>query len=143
MDWSDTERKGLQLAIGQELCDKLLIGCQVHYGRSYHRVTDKVSNLLPRQIRSSSREAFCIISRAIPHQKKKSEVMKPFNSLKGAVNIQDIKKITLSEEVIAHWKVIATAWKESTHWVEWWTRLPHLHTLCDAFRDSSLDGKAP
>ena len=47
LDWSDTERKGLQLAIGEELCDKLLIGCQVHYGRSYQRVADKVSGPLP------------------------------------------------------------------------------------------------
>ena len=78
LDWSNAERKGLQLAIGQELCDKLLIGCQVHYGRSYQGVADKVSNPLPRQIRSLSREALCIISRAIPHQKKKSEVMKLF-----------------------------------------------------------------
>ena len=70
LDWSDAERKGLQLAIGQELCNKLLIGCQVHYGCSYQRMADKVSNPLPRQIRSLSREAFCIISRAIPHQKK-------------------------------------------------------------------------
>lgn len=146
LDWSDTERKGLQLAIGQELCDKLLIGCRVHYGRSYHRVADKVSNLLPRQLRSSSREAFCMISRSIPHQKKKSEVMKLFNSLKGAVNIKDIMNITLSEEVIAHWKEIAAAWKESTHWVEWWTRLLHLRMLSDAFRDSHCslnDEKAP
>ena len=33
--WSNAERIGLQLAIGQEFCDKLLIGCQVHYGGSY------------------------------------------------------------------------------------------------------------
>ena len=43
MDWSDTERSGLQNAIGKELCDKLIIGCRVHYGRSYQRVADKVT----------------------------------------------------------------------------------------------------
>ena len=58
------------MAIGQELCEKVLIGCQVHYGRSYHRDADKVSNPLPRQVRSLSREAFCT------HQMNKSEEMK-------------------------------------------------------------------
>ena len=64
LDGIDNERKGMQLAIGQDLCDKLLIGCQVHYGRSYQQVVDKVSNPLPCQIRSLSHEAFCAISRA-------------------------------------------------------------------------------
>ena len=144
LDWSDAERKGLQLAIGEKLCDKLLIGCKVHYGRSYQRVADKVSSPLPNQTRCLSREAFCIISRAIPLQKSKSDVMKLFNSLKGAVNIGEIPNVTVPAEVLDHWKEIAAAWKEATHWVEWWTRLPHLRMLCDAFRDpSSAYEKAP
>ena len=65
LDWSDAERKGLQLAIGEELSEKLLIGCLVHYGRSYQRIADKVSNLLPHQIRCASCETFCKNSRAI------------------------------------------------------------------------------
>ena len=31
MDWSDTERAGLQTAIGQDSSEKL-VGCRVHYG---------------------------------------------------------------------------------------------------------------
>ena len=70
--------------------------------------------------------------------------MKLFNSLKGSVNIGEIPNVTVPAEVLDHWKEIAAAWKEATHWVEWWTRLPHLRMLCDAFRDpSSAYEKAP
>ena len=70
--------------------------------------------------------------------------MKLFNSLKGAVNIGEIPNVTIPAEVLDHWKGIAAAWKEATHWVEWWIRLPHLRMLCDAFRDpSSAYEKAP
>ena len=75
------ERKGLELAIGKDLSEKLLIGCQVHYGRSYQRVADRVNNLLPRQIHQISRAAIYKVVRAIPHQKEKSEVMKLFKVL--------------------------------------------------------------
>ena len=43
LDWSDTERKGLELAIGKNIAERLMIGCLVHYGRSYQRVADRVS----------------------------------------------------------------------------------------------------
>jgi hypothetical protein len=98
---------------------------------------------LPHQIRSLSREAFCTISRAIPLQKSKPEVMKLLNSLRGTVNIGEIPNviITLPAEVLDHWKEIAAAWKEATHWVEWWTKLSHLCMLCDTFHDPSVGSK--
>ena len=37
LDWSDTERKGLETA------ERLMIGCLVHFGRSYQRVAERVS----------------------------------------------------------------------------------------------------
>ena len=86
--------------------DKLPIGCQVHYGCSYQQVANKVSGPLPRQIRCLSREAFCVISRAIPLQKSKSEVIKLFNSLKGTVNIREIQNIAIPAEALDHWKEI-------------------------------------
>ena len=43
MDWSDTERKGLELAVRKDTADKLMIGCLVQYGRSYQRVADRAS----------------------------------------------------------------------------------------------------
>ena len=45
LDWSDTERKGLELAIGKETAEKVMIGCLVHYGRSYQRVAERVNHL--------------------------------------------------------------------------------------------------
>ena len=144
LDWSDTERKGLEVAIGKDLTENLLIGCQVHYGRSYQRVAERVSNLLPRQIRNVSREAFCKISRAIPNQREKSTVMKLFSILNGAVDIKEIEDIvTLSEDTFANWKQIAACWKEASNWVEWWTRLPHLRMLCQSFQLSPSQKSAP
>ena len=48
--------------------------------------------------RKLSREAFCIISRAIPLQKSKSDMMKLFNSLKGSVNIGEIPNVTVYQQ---------------------------------------------
>jgi hypothetical protein len=45
--------------------------------------------------------------------------MKLFNSLRGTVNIGEMPNVTLPAEVLDHWKEIAAAWKEATHWVEW------------------------
>ena len=58
MDWSYTKRSGLQTVIGKELCDKLIVGCRVHYGRSYQHVADKVSNSLQWEYRQLSCSAF-------------------------------------------------------------------------------------
>lgn len=44
VDWSDTEAKGLRDAIGQNLADKLLRGCNVHWARSYQKVADKLNS---------------------------------------------------------------------------------------------------
>ena len=43
MGWSDTETKGLREAVGEELADRLLRGCYVHWARSYQPVADRVS----------------------------------------------------------------------------------------------------
>ena len=43
LDWSDTERKGLQLPVGKDTVEKLLIGCLAHYGQSYQQIADRVS----------------------------------------------------------------------------------------------------
>ena len=42
VDWSDAEAQGLRDAVGEELANQLLKGCQVHWMRSYQRVADKV-----------------------------------------------------------------------------------------------------
>ena len=42
IDWSDAEAQGLRDAVGEELANQLLKGCQVHWMRSFHRIADKV-----------------------------------------------------------------------------------------------------
>ena len=29
-------------------------------------------------------------------------------------------------------------WKQASHWVEWWTHLPHLKMLCEAFSEAAV-----
>ena len=107
MDWSDTERSGLQTAVGKELCDKVIVGCHVHYGRSYQHVADKVNNSLPREYRQLSRSAFGKIASCIPSQKEKSIVMKLFDVLKGALVYQAIS-------FVRHFSAIASLRKIGT-----------------------------
>ena len=135
LDWSDTEGKGLELAIGKETAEKVMIGCLVHYGRSYQRVAERVSMSLQRQIRVLSRDAFCMIARATPSAKCRSDVFKLFNTLKGEISLLDIKGIIphLSEEALLHENTVKVAWQQAHHWSEWWMRLPHLKMLSKVF----------
>ena len=43
LDWSNFERKGLEQAVGKEIAERLMIGCLVHYSRSYQSVAERVS----------------------------------------------------------------------------------------------------
>lgn len=58
----DTERNELELAIGKETVEKLMIWCLVHYGRSYQHVDERVSASLPRDIHKISKDTFCTIA---------------------------------------------------------------------------------
>ena len=80
LDWSDTERKGLEQAISKEIAEKIMIGCLVHYGRSYQRVSERVSSSLPAGICKISRDSFCAIARKIPSTECKSHIMKMFSA---------------------------------------------------------------
>ena len=53
LDWSDAERKGLEQAVGKEIAETLMIGCLVHYSRSYQRVAERVSSSLSIDIRNN------------------------------------------------------------------------------------------
>ena len=55
LDWSDVERKRLEEAMGKETAERLMIGCLVHYSRSYQRVADRVSSSLSLEIRNISK----------------------------------------------------------------------------------------
>ena len=45
IDWSDAEAQGLRDAVGEELANQLLKGCQVLWMRSFNRIADKVCKI--------------------------------------------------------------------------------------------------
>ena len=122
------------------MSEKLIVGCRIHYSRSYQRVADRVSNSLSREYRQLSRSAFNKIASRIPLQKEKSIVMKLFNCLKGSIPLNEVSFIGLTDEQTLCCDEITRNWKEASHWVEWWTRLPHLRMLCEPF--STAEGKS-
>ena len=40
IDWSDAEAKGLREAVGSDVANNVLKGCNVHWTRSYQRVAE-------------------------------------------------------------------------------------------------------
>ena len=65
VDWSDAQCKGLKLAIGDELSERLLRGCEVHWHRSYQRVCDKVWKQQHLEKRRIEKQAFQLAASAI------------------------------------------------------------------------------
>ena len=63
IDWSDTEAKGLHELLGDNVADKVLKGCDVHWTRSYQWVADKVNNNVHRSNRVLAKEAFCAVGK--------------------------------------------------------------------------------
>ena len=123
----------------------MLIGCTVHFSRSYQRVADRVSSSLDGADRKLSRDTFCMIAKAIPTAANKMCVMKLFSVLRGSIPLTDVAGLVprLSEE---HMKDgMTTFWDCASHWVDWWTRLPHLRMLCNVFslRENGLRKETP
>ena len=112
-----------------------MIGCLVHYGRSYQRVADRVSASLSMDIRKISKDSFCEIARTVPSAKCKSDVLKVFSALKRNASLSDIKGIvpSLCADALIHEHKLKAAWQQASHWSEWWTRLPHLKMLTEVF----------
>ena len=122
-----------------------MIGCLVHYGRSYQRVAERVSASLSGELHKISKNSFCAIARAIPSAKNKSDVFKLFNALKGDVSLITIKSIIphLSEDALLDENTLKVAWRKAQHWSEWWMRLPHLKMLSKVFAVNSDWSGAP
>ena len=111
LDWSDTERKGLEEAMGKETAERLMIGCLVHYSRSYQRIAERVSSSLSLEIRNISKNTFCKIARKIPSLECKSEVMKVFGVLRGEIPLHHVASIyQLSEEAFVHGDILKAKW---------------------------------
>ena len=81
VDWCDTKAKGLRDAIGQNLADKLLRGCNLHWARSYQRVADKLNSRVQKGNRKIANEAFCIVAKHVTMAKTKGDVLRLFDVL--------------------------------------------------------------
>jgi len=139
LDWSDTERKGLELAVGKTTAEKLMIGCLVRYGRSYQRVADRVSSSVPAEICRISRDSFCTIAQTIPSAECKSHIMKMFSALKGEISLHDIKGI-IPNQALLHKETLKAAWKQANQWCYWWMRLRFLRMLSTVFAVNDWSG---
>ena len=64
--------------------------------------------------------------------------MKMFDVLKGSTTLSEVDYVDLSDEHILYCEDVTKHWKQASHWVEWWTRLPHLKMLCEAFSEAAV-----
>ena len=146
VDWSDAEAQGLRLAVGNDLADKLLKGCQVHWIRSFQRVSAKVAKLGNPEKQKIEVEAFKLVAFAITKAKAMDQVLKLFQALCGREKLADMEHIVPGIEG-HHINIVdgCSDWTSATNWVQWWTCLPHLRMLCPCFSymDSSTWKMAP
>ena len=55
-------------------------------------------------------------------------------TLKGSLSFAEMKHIVpLTEEALLGEKQIVASWSQTSHWGEWWTRLPQLQMLTQVF----------
>ena len=73
INWSDTEAKGLRELLGENVADKVIEGCNVHWTRSYQRVADKVNNNVHRSNRVLAKEPFCAVAKQMMVAKTKEK----------------------------------------------------------------------
>ena len=140
VDWSDAQAKGLRLAIGEDMANKLLKGCQVHWIRSYQRIAEQVSKVANPEKRRIELEAFKLVASTIPNTKSKDGVIKLFQSLCGTLQLSNIHYLVPGLES-HHLNVVDnfSNWRQAQHWVQWWTRPSHLSMLSPCFTQMSRD----
>ncbi len=146
VDWSDAQAKGLRLAVGEDMACRLLKGCQVHWVRSFQRIAERVSKLANPEKRKIEVEAFKLVASAIPKAKSKEQVLKLFQCLCGKCQLSEVHHAVPGLD--SHHVTVVdnySNWTQAQHWVQWWTRLPHLRMLSHCFAEMSRDtwSKAP
>lgn len=123
VDWSDTQMKGLEMAVGTETAAQIAKGCRVHFTRSVKRVSDRVN-----KNNNLAHKAFTTIAYQIPHVSAEDEVLTLFDVLSGKTDISHA--IPLCQETNALQQYAPShnpsKWKELEHWAEWWKRPKHL-----------------
>ena len=71
--------------------------------------------------------------------------MQMFGVLRGDYCLNSVESsiIAISEEALLHEDILKEKWMQAYHWCEWWMRLPHLKTFCEAFTVNTLKAGAP
>ena len=143
VDWSDTEAKGLRDAIGQDLADKLLHGCNVHWARSIQRVADRVNSRVQKVNRKLANEAFCMVAKHVTMAKCKGDALRLFDVLRGSPTISSVKhlKLPFTDEHIAVVNTVCD-WSGAENWVQWWTTKRHLQMLAKPLNFSIMNPSA-
>ena len=139
-DWSDAQCNGLRIAVGKELADKLLRGCEVHWNRSYQRVSEKVCKHNHPAKRQIARQTFHLISAAITKAKTQDKVYRLFRCLCGELKVCEVRALVPGLES-HHVDVVDSGpndWKSANHWVSWWARANHLRMLCKPFTNMNV-----
>ena len=89
VDWSDAQCKGLKVVVGQDLGEKLLHGCEVHWHRSFQRVGEKICKQSNPEKRRIEKQAFHLAAAAITKVKTKDQIYKPFHCLCGKKSLSE------------------------------------------------------
>ena len=107
---------------GENVADRVLKGCNVHWTRSYQRVADKVNNNVHRSNRVLAKEAFCAVAKQVMVAKTKEDVLKLFDVLQDKAEISTVQHLlSLPDE---HLTVV-------THNCDWSSACKDLGTVVD------------
>ena len=89
LDWSDAEANGLRDAVGSDMAEKLLKGCQVHWVRSYQQCAKRVvAKATGKEGKRLEIEAFCVVAAQITKATSQHEVFKLF---RGECTLSDVQ----------------------------------------------------
>jgi len=143
VDWSDAQCKGLKVVVGQDLGEKLLHGCEVHWHRSFQRVREKICKQSNPEKRRIEKQAFHLAAAAITKVKTKDQIYKPFHCLCGKKSLSEVRSLIPGLQA-HHIDVVKSGsdWSAAKHWVNWWTRPNHLRMLCGPFASMSKENFA-
>ena len=136
-DWSDAEICGLKTALRNEMAEKLLKGCKVHWQRSCQRVAEKV---ISSKERGREKKVFLQIAYKIQVLDSSVSVIACFESLCGVRPVTQLLQIVpdVCSNDDAKFVDKNCDWSCAKHWAQWWTRSEHLKMLSRSF--SKMEG---
>ena len=148
VDWSDAQLTGLEQAVGKDVADKVVKGCQVsvtalitmchlkvfstrhvfclslqvHFQRSVKRVSEKVNRR-----NEAGHRVFTTIGYNIPKVDTQEEVLTLFAVLAGEEPLLTAATLLKSDEIKSYTSDHnIDDWKVLKFWKQWWTKPKHL-----------------